>query len=149
VATAIESLRFNVAVARIMELVNAARKAIDSGCGPSDPAVREATEAVAIMLSLMTPYTAEEMWSRLGHSPTVALAGWPSVDPVLLVEDSVTCILQIKGRIVDRIEVDPNISEDGLREIALANTEVKNALAGASIRTVIVRPPKLVNIVPD
>lgn len=149
VATAIESLRFNVAVARIMELVNAARKAIDSGCGPSDPAVREATEAVAIMLSLMTPYTAEEMWYRLGHSPTVALAGWPPVDAALLVEDSVTCILQIKGRIVDRIEVDPNISEDGLREIALANTEVKNALAGASIRTVIVRPPKLVNIVPD
>ena len=149
VATAIESLRFNVAVARIMELVNAARKAIDSGCGPSDPAVREATEAVAIMLSLMTPYTAEEMWSRLGHNPAVALAGWPSVDAALLVEDSVTCILQIKGRIVDRIEVAPNISENELREIALANTEVENALAGASIRTVIVRPPKLVNIVPD
>jgi leucyl-tRNA synthetase len=149
VATAIESLRFNVAVARIMELVNAARKAIDSGCGPNDPAVREATEAVAIMLSLMTPYTAEEMWSRLGYRPTVALAGWPSVDAALLVEDSVTCIFQIKGRIVDRIEVAPNISEDELRKIALANLEVQNALAGASIRTVIVRPPKLVNIVPD
>jgi leucyl-tRNA synthetase len=148
-ATAIESLRFNVAVARIMELVNSTRKAIDSGCGPGDPAVREAAETVAIMLSLMTPYTAEEMWSRLGHRPTVALAGWPSVDEALLVEDSITCIFQIKGRIVDRIEVDPNISEDGLREIALANTEVQNALAGASIRTLIVRPPKLVNIVPD
>ena len=139
----------STSVARIMELVNATRKAIDSGCGPGDPAVREAAEAVAIMLSLMTPYTAEEMWARLGHNPAVALAGWPSVDDALLVEDSVTCILQIKGRIVDRIEVAPNISENELREIALANTEVENALAGASIRTVIVRPPKLVNIVPD
>ena len=55
-----------------MELVNATRKAIDSGCGPADPAVREATEAVAVMLSLVAPYTAEEMWARLGHEPTVA-----------------------------------------------------------------------------
>jgi leucyl-tRNA synthetase len=147
-ATAIESFRFNVAVARVMELVNATRKAIDSGCGPSDPAVREAAEAVAIMLSLMTPYTAEEMWARLGHAPTVALAGWPTVDESLLVEDSVTCILQIKGKIVDRIEVSPNISEADLNALALANPEVKKALDGASIRTVIVRPPKLVNIVP-
>lgn len=147
-ATAVESFRFNVAVARVMELVNATRKAIDSGCGGNDPAVREAAEAVAIMLSLITPYTAEEMWSRLGHQPTVALAGWPAVDESLLVEDSVTCILQIKGRIVDRIEVAPTISETELHELAMANLEVKKALSGAAIRTVIVRPPKLVNIVP-
>jgi leucyl-tRNA synthetase len=147
-AIAVESFRFNVAVARVMELVNATRKAIDSGCGGSDPAVREATEAVAIMLSLMTPYTAEEMWSRLGHEPTVALAGWPTVDEALLVEDSVTCIFQIKGKIVDRIEVAPDISEEDLHALALANPEVQKALDGASIRTVIVRPPKLVNIVP-
>ena len=82
---AVESFRFNVAVARTMELVNATRKAIDSGVGPADPAVREAAEAVAIMLSLVAPYTAEEMWERLGHEPTVALAGWPAVDPALLV----------------------------------------------------------------
>ena len=76
----IEAHRFNVMVARIMELVNATRKAIDSGCGPADPAVREAAEAVAILLSLVAPYTAEEMWERLGHEPTVARAGWPTVD---------------------------------------------------------------------
>jgi leucyl-tRNA synthetase len=63
---AVESLRFNVAIARIMELVNATRKAIDSGCGPADPAAREAVEAIAIMLSLVAPFTAEEMWERLG-----------------------------------------------------------------------------------
>ena len=71
-AELVEAYRFNVMVARVMELVNATRKAIDSGCGPADPAVREAAEAVAILLSLVAPYTAEEMWERLGHEPTVA-----------------------------------------------------------------------------
>ena len=69
-AELVEGYRFNVMVARVMELVNATRKAIDSGCGPADPAVREATEAVAILLSLVAPYTAEEMWERLGNNPT-------------------------------------------------------------------------------
>ena len=65
----VEGHRFNVMVARMMELVNATRKAIDSGAGPDDPAVREATETVAMLLSLVAPYTAEEMWERLGHEP--------------------------------------------------------------------------------
>ena len=95
----VEAHRFNVMVARTMELVNATRKAIDSGCGPADPAVREAAEAVAILLSLVAPYTAEEMWERLGHEPTVARAGWPDVDPALLVEESVTAVVQVQGKV--------------------------------------------------
>jgi leucyl-tRNA synthetase len=77
----VESFRFNVAVAKVMEMVNASRKAIDSGPGGADAAVREAVEAVAVLLSLVAPYTAEDMWARLGHEPSVALAGWPAVDP--------------------------------------------------------------------
>ena len=146
---AIESFRFNVAVARAMELVNVTRKAIDSGCGPADPAVREAAEAVAIMLSLVAPYTAEDMWMRLGHEPAVALAGWPAVDPELLVEDSVTCIVQISGKVKERLEVSPEISEADLRELALSAPAIVSALEGRALRTVIVRPPKLVNIVPE
>jgi leucyl-tRNA synthetase len=145
---AVESFRFNVAVAKAMELVNAARKAVDSGPGGGDPAVREAAEAVAVLLSLVAPYTAEEMWERLGHQPTVALAGWPSVDPALLVEDTVTCVVQVAGKVRDRLEVPPSIGEDELRELALASPGVVKALAGAGIRTVVVRAPKLVNIVP-
>jgi leucyl-tRNA synthetase len=147
-ALAVESFRFNVAVARTMELVNATRKAIDSGCGAADPAVREAVEAVAIMLSLVAPYTAEDMWNRLGHEPTVALAGWPVVDPALLVEDSVTCVVQVAGKVRDRLEVPPSIGEDELRELALASPGLVKALEGREIRTVIVRAPKLVNVVP-
>lgn len=147
-ALAVESFRFNVAVARVMELVNVTRKAIDSGCGPADPAVREAAEAVAIMLSLTAPYTAEDMWARLGHEPSVALAGWPTVDESLLVQESVTCVVQIAGKVKDRLEVSPDISEDALRELALASDAVTTALGDAGIKTVIVRAPKLVNIVP-
>ncbi len=148
VGIAVESSRFNVAIARIMELVNATRKAIDSGCGPIDPAVREAAEAVAIMLSLVAPYTAEECWELLGHEPTVALAGWPDVDPALLVQDTVTCVVQVAGKVRDRLNVAPDISEDALRELALSAPGVVKALEGQGIRTVIVRAPKLVNIVP-
>ena len=147
-AQAIESYRFNVAVAKAMELVNAARKVVDSGAGPADPAVREAAEAVAIMLSLVAPYTAEEMWERLGHDPCVALAGWPEVDEALLVQESVTCVVQIKGKVRERLEVSPDIVEDELRALALASPAAVAALGGAEPRTVIVRAPKLVNIVP-
>ncbi|MFY9331012.1 MAG: leucine--tRNA ligase [Candidatus Nanopelagicales bacterium] len=145
---AVESLRFNVAVAKTMELVNATRKAIDTGCGGDDPAVREATEAVAIALSLVAPYTAEDMWARLGHSPSVARAGWPIVLPDLLVEDSVTCVVQVAGKVRERLDVPPTITEEELRALVLSNTAVVAALDGAEIRTVIVRAPKLVNIVP-
>jgi len=145
---AMGSHRFNVAVARLMELVNATRKAIDSGCGPADVAVREATEAIAITLSLVAPYTAEDMWERLGHTPCVALAGWPQVDPALLVQESVTCVVQVAGKVRDRLEVSPDIADADLQALALASEPVQKALAGADIRTVIVRAPKLVNIVP-
>ncbi len=144
---AVESFRFNVAVARVMELVNATRKAIDSGCGPADPAVREATEAIAIMLSLVAPFTAEEMWERLGHKPAIALAGWPSVDPALLIDDEVEAVIQINGKIKDRMNVSPNISEADFEAAALALPSIVAELAGAAPKKVITRPPKLVNIV--
>jgi leucyl-tRNA synthetase len=147
-AQAVETFRFNSLVARTMELVNSTRKAIDSGVGPADPAVREAAEAVAIMLSVVAPYTAEEMWERLGHQPTVALAGWPAVDESLLVEDEVTCVVQVSGKVRGRLQVSPDTDEDALRELAMADPNVQRALDGRDVRTVIVRAPKLVNIVP-
>ncbi len=147
ISFAVESFRFNVAVARIMELVNATRKAIDSGCGPADPAVREATETVAISLSLIAPYTAEEMWERLGHEPSVALAGWPEVDSTLLTEDSVTAIFQVNGKIKNRVEVSPSISDKELEEMALSDGAIKTELGGATPKKIITKAPKFVNIV--
>jgi leucyl-tRNA synthetase len=143
----VESTRLNVAVARLMELVSAARRAVDAGPGAGDPAVREAAEALAVMLSLFAPYTAEECWEILGHNPSVARAGWPAADPALLVQEAVICVVQVDGKVRDRLEVPVGISEDELRELALAASGAERALSGRSVRTVIVRAPRLVNIV--
>ena len=148
VTSCVEDHRFNVAVARLMSLSNAVRRAIDRGCGPADPAVREAVEGLAVMLSTVAPYTAEEMWQRLGHQPTVALAGWPVADPSLAAVESVTCVVQVAGKVRDRFEVPPDVAADELLERALASPAVRAALSGRPAGRIIVRPPRLVNIVP-
>ncbi|MEJ7706225.1 MAG: leucine--tRNA ligase [Nocardioidaceae bacterium] len=143
----IEGFRFNVMVARTMELVNATRKAIDSGCGPADPAVREAAETVTILLSLVAPYTAEEMWSRLGHEPTVAKVGWPAAIEQLLVQDSVTCVVQVQGKVRAKLDVSPDIAADDLEQAALAEPNVIRAIGNSPVRRIIVRAPRVVNVV--
>ena len=143
----LDSGKFNVVIARTMELVNTVRKAIDTGCGPADPAVREAVEAVAILLSLVAPYTAEDMWHLIGHENTVVRAPWPTVDPALLVQDTVTAVVQVKGKVRDRLEVPADITEADLEAAAMASETVQRLLADATVRKVIVRAPKLVNIV--
>jgi leucyl-tRNA synthetase len=143
----VEAHRFNVVVARVMELVNAARKAIDSGCGPADPAVREAAETVAVILSLVAPYTAEEMWAKLGHQPTVAKAGWPHAEDALLVQDEVTCIVQVQGKVRAKLQVVPSVSESELERLALDEPAVQRAIGDAAVRKVVIRAPKVVNVV--
>ena len=142
----IESFKFNVGVAKIMELVNALRKTIDGPAGGKDPAVREATESVAKALSLFAPYTAEDMWQLLGHKPAVALAGFAEPIAELLVRDTLTAVVQVDGKLRDKFEVSSSITEAELEELAMASVNVQNALAGRQIKNVIVRAPKLVNI---
>jgi leucyl-tRNA synthetase len=98
-------------------------------------------------LSLFAPYTAEESWEMLGNAPSVSAARWPVADPALLVQDTVTCVVQVDGKVRDRLEVPASIGEAELRELALGALGAERALAGRAVRTVIVRPPKLVNIV--
>ncbi|WP_308464829.1 leucine--tRNA ligase [Rathayibacter soli] len=143
----VEQFKFNVVVARLMELVNATRKAIDSGPGPADAAVREAAEITAMALNLFAPYTAEDMWELLGYQPTVALAQWRKPDPALLVEESVVAIVQVDGKVRDRLEVSPKISQEKLESLAQASAAVARSIADRQIAAVIVRAPGLVNIV--
>ena len=143
----LDSGKFNVVVAKTMELVNATRKAIDSGPGGADPAVREAAETIAILLSLYAPYTAEDMWHALGYNNPVLTAGFPQVDESLLVDDTVTAIVQIKGKVKARLEVSKDISEAELEKQALEDETIAKLVEGSEIRKVIVRAPKLVNIV--
>jgi leucyl-tRNA synthetase len=147
VSRQLESYHLNVAVARLMELVSATRKAIDSGPGAADPAVREAAEVLTVLVSLFAPYTAEEAWQVLGHEPSVARTAWPTADPSLLTQDKVTCVVQVNGKVRDKLEVSPEIAEDELRELALVAPGVLRTLGDQEVRRVIVRAPKLVSIV--
>jgi leucyl-tRNA synthetase len=142
----VESFKFNVLVARLMEHVNVVRKAIDSGIGGADPAVREAAEVLAVMLSLFSPYTAEDMWATLGHEPTVSLQSLPKPDPRLLVEESVTAIVQVDGKVRDRLEVAPTIEAGELEALARASAAVQRAVGEREVVNVIVRAPRVVNI---
>jgi leucyl-tRNA synthetase len=142
----IEGFKFNVGVAKIMELTNYLRKAIDVGVGPKDPAVREGAEELAKALSLYAPYTAEEMWSLLGHEPSVALAGFREVEQALLVQSEIVAVVQVNGKLRDKFSVAVDISEDELRELALSSEVVKKSIGNSEIKNVIVRAPKLVNI---
>lgn len=147
----VETHRFNVAIARLMELTSTLRKAVDNGPGPADPAVRRGAETLAVMLSLFAPYCAEDSWANLGHDvqsgDSVSRASWPQVDEALLVEDQVVCVVQVNGKVRDRLEVPPTIADDELQAQALAAPNVAKVIDGREPLKVIVRAPKLVNIV--
>ena len=141
----VEQTKFNVVVARLMELVNAIRRAIDTGAGPADPAVREAAEAVALVLDLFAPHTAEEMWEILGYEPFVGLVPWRQPDPTLLVEETVTAIVQIDGRVRATLDVPARIEAAELEALARADARVQRSLADRVIVRAVVRPPKVVS----
>ena len=141
----VEQTKFNVVVARLMELVNVTRKTIDGPAGPADPAVREAAEAIAMVLDLFAPHTAEEMWSLLGHEPFVGLATWRQADPTLLVEESVTAVVQIDGKVRGTLTVPARISADELEALARADEKVVRSLGDREIARAVVRAPKVVS----
>ncbi|WP_390904987.1 leucine--tRNA ligase [Nesterenkonia marinintestina] len=144
----LDDQKFNVVIARTMELVNAVRKEIDSGAGGADPAVREAVGVVAQLLSLVAPYTAEDMWWLLGRKASVANSAWLTVDPSLLVEDTVTAVVQVRGKLRDRLEVPADIDAEELERRALELPKIRKYIeADGGVRKVIVREPKLVNVV--
>jgi len=135
-----DALHFNTAIARLIELNNHVVK--------SGVTTRGVAEPLVLMLAPLAPHVAEELWSRLGHNETLAFEPFPVADPELLVEESVTCVVQVAGKVRDRLEVSPSIGDGELREQALASEAVQRALEGREVRTVIVRAPKLVNVVP-
>ncbi len=138
--------RLNVAIARLMELTSVLRRSVeDERAG--DPAVREGAEALVRMLSCFAPFTAEEAWQRLGRDVSVSDQGWPLADEQLLADRAVTCVIQVDGKVRDRIEVVSTADERMLQRLALSSAKVRQALGDASVARVVVRPPTLVNIV--
>ncbi|MEU5390771.1 leucine--tRNA ligase [Streptomyces tibetensis] len=137
----LEGMRFNTAIAKVTELNNHLTKA--GGALP-----RSVAEPLVLMVAPLAPHIAEELWRRLGHTDSVVHRDFPVADPAYVVDETVTCVVQIKGKVKARLEVAPSISDDELEKVALADEKVVAALGGAGIRKVIVRAPKLVNIVP-
>ncbi|MDR9363201.1 MAG: leucine--tRNA ligase [Microbacteriaceae bacterium] len=144
--TNIENFKFNVAVAKTMELVNALRKAIDSGSGASNPAVREGAEELAKGLSLFAPYVAEDMWHLLGHETPVSLAGFRPVEEHLLVQETVVAVAQVNGKLRDKFEVSVDVTEQELEKLATDSENVKRAIGDGEVVKIIVKAPKLINI---
>ncbi|MFJ6660732.1 leucine--tRNA ligase [Streptomyces sp. NPDC091377] len=174
----LEGLRFNTAIAKITELNNHLTKEYGGGSAGSSGAAsagagagavsasgaaseggavgrragsavpRSVAETLVLLVAPLAPHVAEELWRRLGHTDTVVYREFPVADPAYVVDETVTCVVQIKGKVRARLEVAPAIADDELEKLALADEKVVAALDGAGIRKVIVRAPKLVNIVP-
>jgi leucyl-tRNA synthetase len=140
VRTEMSAMRFNTAIARLIELNNHVTKLAATP--------REVVEPLVLMVAPVAPHIAEELWQRLGHDESLAFAPFPEADPALLVEETVTCVVQVAGKVRDRLEVPPSSDEDTLRALALASEAVQRVLDGRPVRKVIVRPPRLVNVVP-
>ncbi|KAB8169789.1 leucine--tRNA ligase [Streptomyces sp. 3MP-14] len=140
VAQDLDQLRFNTAIARITELNNHVTKLRE--------VPRSTAETLVLLIAPLAPHVAEELWQRLGHEPSVAHERFPLANPAYLADPTVTCVVQVRGKVRARLEVAPSVGESELEELALAEPAVVAALAGADIRKVIVRAPKLVNIVP-
>ncbi|MEW2395976.1 leucine--tRNA ligase [Streptomyces sp. NPDC046862] len=136
----LEGLRFNTAIAKVTELNNHLTKA--GGAVP-----RSVAEPLVLLVAPLAPHIAEELWRKLGRTDSVVHQDFPVADPAYVVDETVTCVVQIKGKVKARLEVPPSISEDELEKVALTDEKVVAALGGAGIRKVIVRAPKLVNIV--
>jgi len=134
-----EHLRFNTAIAKLIELNNVLTKL--------DSAPRAVVEALVVMAAPVAPHIAEELWMRLGHEGGVTFVPFPQAEASLLVQETVTCVIQIKGKVRDRVEVPATIGEDELQSVVLAREKVVAATPDG-VRTVIVRAPKLVNVVP-
>lgn len=137
----IESLAFNKAIAKIYGLANAIEKAKPS-------AVRdEAIKTIFILCAPMVPHIAEQAWDEMGHQGLISDAPWPSFDPDMLTEDEITVVIQIKGKVKDKIQIAPGMASDELEKLALGRDKVQQFIDGAPIRKVIVVPDRLVNIV--
>ncbi|WP_151524248.1 leucine--tRNA ligase [Serinicoccus kebangsaanensis] len=138
VGTDYAALRTNTAIARMIELNNLLTKL--------DAVPRAAVEPLVQMVGPVAPHLAAELWERLGHED-LTYTPFPQADPAQLVEDAVTAVVQVKGKVRDRLEVPADIAEADLEALALGSEKVQRFIDGAPVRKVIVRAPSLVNIV--
>jgi leucyl-tRNA synthetase len=138
-----ERYRFNVAVAALMSLTNEIRVTLDRG----QPA-REAASSLVLMMAPMAPFMAEELWREvLAGKESVHRQSWPDFDPELTREDTVTLVVQVDGKVRDRVDVSPDVSEREAERLARESENARRAVGERQVVRVVARPPKLVNLV--
>ena len=143
VTSDMERSGFNVAISKLMVLTNEIHQTLTAG-----GAARDAAEALVLMLAPMAPFLAEELWREaLGHDTSVHTTLWPSFDPELAREERVTLVVQVDGKVRDKLEVSPELTEAEAEELALASDRVRRALDERTVARVVARPPRLVNLV--
>ena len=139
----LDRYKFNTAISKLMELTNGMRRTLDAGGGAG-----ESARLLVLMLAPIGPFVAEELWrEELGGKGSVHLEPWPAFDPELAREESVTLVVQVDGKVRDRIEVPADADEAACHEAALASKRVQRALGGRSVARTIARPPRLINLV--
>jgi leucyl-tRNA synthetase len=142
-----ERFHFNTAIAAIMEMVNALA-AFEPKHNPANAAVmREALTSLVLMLAPFIPHAAEELWEGLGNGGSIADASWPSCDPDAAADEELLVVVQVNGKLRDRITVPASATEESVTEAALAAERVRSFIEGKTVRKVITVPGKLVNIV--
>ncbi|HSZ38317.1 MAG TPA: leucine--tRNA ligase [Acidimicrobiales bacterium] len=144
----LERWSYNTAVAHCMELLNALQHYAREDVGVHQEVWSEALGALLRLLAPLTPHVTAELWEHLWPGePSVHLQRWPEYDPELVRQDTVTMVIQVNGKLRDRVEVDAEISESEAEALALASEKVASALDGGAPRRIVVRPPRLVNVV--
>nr|WHW29228.1 putative leucine--tRNA ligase [uncultured bacterium] len=143
VRTEMDALRFNTAIAKLIELNNAVTKL--------DVMPREIAEPMVAMLAPLVPHMAEELWTKLGRSDetggTITYVDFPIADPALLVDDTIEVPIQINGKLRSKIEIAADASKDDIEAAAMADSKVVDALRGGAPKKVIVVPGRMVNVV--
>jgi leucyl-tRNA synthetase len=134
-----DNLRFNTAIAKATELNNHVTKL--------DRVPRTVAESMVLLVAPLAPHIAEELWRKLGHPHSLTHQDFPVADPAYVQDETVTCVVQVKGKVKARLEVAPDITDADLEALALADAGVVAAIGAAAVRKVVVRAPKLVNIV--
>jgi leucyl-tRNA synthetase len=141
----IDRFHFNTTVPALMTLSNKLQTYL--GDEPLKEIFDEIIEKMLLMLSPMAPHLAHELWQIKGHDSMLALEPWPTWDEDLAREETATMIVQVNGKVRDRIEVSADIEEFDAKAVAMASEKIQGWLDDAEVKRVIVRPPKLVNIV--
>lgn len=139
----VDAMAFNTAISQMMVFVNETNRMVAEG----KPLAKSVADKFILLLSPFAPHLAEELWRMLGHENTLAYEPWPSHDEKFLKEDKVEIVVQVNGKLRDRISVAANATEEEIKELALASAKVQEFLQGKQVRKVIVVPKKLVNIV--